>query len=195
MIRLNSIYTRTGDEGKTSLGDGRRVPKDDPRIEAIGAIDEANALLGIALLFVEPGSDDAKGLKRIQNDLFDLGADLCLPGPPAQGAPLRIETGQVTRLEAELDALNARLEPLSSFILPGGAPASAHLHLARTVVRRAERTMCRLAAHETINPRAIAYINRLSDYLFVLARALNESNNGPELWAPGATRAGEGLAD
>lgn len=191
MIRPSSIYTRTGDKGKTSLGNGRSVPKDDPRIETLGTLDEANALLGVALLFVDAASDESARVKRIQNDLLDLGADLGVPDDPARSKPPRVETLQVTRLEEEIDAMNARLEPLSGFILPGGSPASAHLHLARAVVRRAERTLCRLAARETITPQAIAYVNRLSDYLFVLARALNESNNGPELWTPGAARAGE----
>src|SRR3954449_5769138 len=197
MVRLTRIYTRGGDKGETSLGDGSRVPKHSLRVEAFGTVDEANAAIGLARLHVgaDPGSDprtdqapDAM-LARIQNDLFDLGADLCTPedGNRAAGA-LRIVAAQVERLESEIDAMNAALRPLDSFILPGGTPAAAHLHLARTVTRRAERLVCALAAAEPVNPEAIKYLNRLSDHLFVLGRRLNDNGARDVLWRPGATR-------
>ncbi|HYD23570.1 MAG TPA: cob(I)yrinic acid a,c-diamide adenosyltransferase [Croceibacterium sp.] len=186
MVRLNRIYTRTGDDGTTGLVDGSRAPKHAPRLEAVGAVDEANAVLGWALLAVaEPFAAE---LPRIQNDLFDLGADLATPGDdfaPSDTA-LRIVPAQVEWLERRIDAANARLEPLRSFILPGGSEAAARLHLARTAVRRAERAMTALAAAEPVNPAALAYANRLSDYLFVLARAVNAG--GDPLWQPGAHR-------
>lgn len=184
MVRLTRIYTRGGDKGETSLGDGARVPKHDLRVAAYGTVDEANAAVGLARLHAA-GDVDAM-LGRIQNDLFDLGADLCRP-ESAEGA-LRIAASQVTRLEQEIDRMNAELKPLDSFILPGGTPAAAHLHLARTVVRRAERLMTRLAARDAINPQAIAYINRLSDHLFVLARHLNDNGAQDVLWKPGQNR-------
>ena len=193
MVRLTRIYTRGGDTGKTSLGDGSRVPKEALRVEAYGTVDEANAAIGLARLHVAAGADaeaDAM-LARIQNELFDLGADLCTPedGRRAAGA-LRIVAAQVARLEREIDAMNAGLQPLQSFILPGGSPGAAYLHLARTVTRRAERLVCALAAAETVNPEAIKYLNRLSDHLFVLGRRVNDNGAQDVLWRPGATRSG-----
>ncbi|MBX6322606.1 MAG: cob(I)yrinic acid a,c-diamide adenosyltransferase [Rhodospirillaceae bacterium] len=188
MVKLTRIYTRGGDRGKTSLGDGTRVAKHDPRIAALGAVDEANAAIGLARLHTG-GEADAM-LARIQNDLFDLGADLCRPAPEgeAPGSALRIVQAQVERLENEIDAMNARLSPLNSFVLPGGRPAAAHLHLARTVVRRAERAVAALAAAAPVNPAAVRYLNRLSDHLFVLARLLNDEGRADVLWVPGANR-------
>jgi len=187
MVRLTKIYTRGGDKGQTSLGDGTRVPKQSLRVEAYGTVDEANAALGLARLHTS-GGDDAM-LARIQNELFDLGADLCTPedGRRAAGA-LRIAAPQVKRLEAEIDRMNAELQPLNSFILPGGSAAAAYLHLARTTARRAERLVCALAAEEKVNPEALKYLNRLSDHLFVLGRRLNGNGAGDVLWQPGATR-------
>src|SRR4051812_19325115 len=197
MVRLTRIYTRGGDRGETSLGDGSRVAKQSLRVEAFGTVDEANAALGLARLHVgtDPGGDPAAYqeadamLARIQNDLFDLGADLCTPedGNRAAGA-LRIVAAQVERLEREIDAMNAALRPLDSFILPGGTAAAAHLHLARTVTRRAERLVCALAAAEPVNPDAVKYLNRLSDHLFVLGRRLNDNGARDVLWRPGLTR-------
>lgn len=192
MVRLTRIYTRGGDKGKTSLGDGARVAKHALRVEAYGTVDEANAVIGLARLHT--GAVPADGLlSRIQNDLFDLGADLCTPAKPdeAPGQALRVVQAQVDRLEAEIDSLNADLAPLNSFILPGGNTASAHLHHARTVVRRAERLVTALAEEEQVNPLAVAYLNRLSDHLFVLARALNANGADDVLWVPGATRGGD----
>jgi cob(I)alamin adenosyltransferase len=198
MVRLTRIYTRGGDKGETSLGDGSRVAKQALRVEAFGTVDEANAAIGLTRLHIGPGGGadpeaDAM-LARIQNDLFDLGADLCTPedGPPrstsrAAGA-LRIVAAQVERLEREIDAMNEKLRPLDSFILPGGTPAAAYLHLARTVTRRAERLACALAAAERVNPEAVKYLNRLSDHLFVLGRRLNDNGAADVLWRPGATR-------
>ena len=188
MVRLTRIYTRTGDKGKTSLGDGSRVDKHAARVEAYGAIDEANAVLGLARLHAE--GDVQALLARIQNDLFDLGADLCTPAAEgeATGARLRVSQAQVERLEHEIDAANARLAPLNSFILPAGTPLAAHLHHARTVVRRAERLMAALAAAEPVTPEAVAYANRLSDLLFVMARAANGNGESDVLWTPGANR-------
>jgi cob(I)alamin adenosyltransferase len=188
MVRLTRIYTRGGDKGRTSLGDGSRVPKHALRVEAVGTVDEANAAIGVARL-VAAGEGGAM-LARIQNDLFDLGADLCTPSgaDEAPGQALRIVQGQVDRLEAEIDAVNATLAPLASFVLPGGAPAAAHLHHARTVVRRAERRIVALAEAEPVNPLALAYVNRLSDHLFVLARRMNGDGGDDVLWVPGANR-------
>jgi cob(I)alamin adenosyltransferase len=187
MVKLTRIYTRGGDKGKTSLGDGARVPKQSLRVEAFGTVDEANAAIGLARLHAA-GDEDAM-LARIQNDLFDLGADLCTPEDGKRGAgALRIVAAQVKRLETEIDAMNAELQPLNSFILPGGSPAAAYLHLARTVTRRAERLACALAAAEKINPEAIKYLNRLSDHLFVLGRRLNDNGVRDVLWRPGLTR-------
>ncbi|HUZ71862.1 MAG TPA: cob(I)yrinic acid a,c-diamide adenosyltransferase [Stellaceae bacterium] len=187
MVRLTRIYTRGGDAGETSLGDGSRVAKPSLRVAAFGTVDEANAAIGLARLHTA-GEDDAM-LARIQNDLFDLGADLCNPetGRRTEGA-LRIAADQVDRLEREIDALNAELPPLESFVLPGGSPAAAHLHLARTVVRRAERLTAALAAAEPVNPEALRYLNRLSDHLFVLSRHVNDRGGRDVLWRPGAFR-------
>lgn len=187
MVRLTRIYTRGGDKGKTSLGDGVRVDKHALRVDSYGTVDEANAAIGVARLAAS-GEADAM-LARIQNDLFDLGADLCTPEKPDEkpGA-LRIVQPQIDRLEHEIDAMNEALKPLDSFILPGGMPAAAHLHLARTIVRRAERLVTRLAGEEAVNPLAVAYLNRLSDHLFVLGRHVNENGAKDVLWVPGANR-------
>ena len=185
MVRLTRIYTKGGDTGETSLGGGARVPKHDLRVEAYGTVDEANAVLGLARLHTD-GEADAM-LARIQNDLFDLGADLCTPADAARkGVALRVQAAQVARLEQEIDRMNEELAPLASFVLPGGSPASAHLHLGRTVVRRAERLICALAAEEEVGAQTIAYANRLSDHLFVLARWLNRRGEADVLWIPGA---------
>ena len=189
MVTLNRIYTRTGDKGETALGSGRRVPKDSLRIEAYGTVDEANAAIGLARLHVVGALEAALG--RIQNDLFDLGADLCVPeeGDPAARPALRVSEAQTLRLESEIDELNAALAPLSSFVLPGGTPAAAYLHLARTVARRAERIMVALTRSEKVGASALRYVNRLSDYLFVAARAANaEGGAGDVLWVPGQNR-------
>ena len=185
MVKLTRIYTRGGDSGETSLGGGGRVPKHAPRVAAYGAVDEANAALGVARLHTQGAADEM--LQRIQNDLFDLGADLCRPGDASEGK-LRIAQAQIDRLEEEIDAMNADLEPLESFILPGGTPAAAQLHLARTLVRRAERETTALAEREPVNPLAVKYINRLSDHLFVLGRHLNDGGAKDVLWRPGAHR-------
>lgn len=188
MVRLNRIYTRGGDKGKTSLGDGQRVAKHHLRVEAYGTVDEANAVIGVARLHTQTNADADAMLRRIQNDLFDLGADLCVPPTPNEENSLRVIQSQVDRLEQEIDALNAELKPLTSFILPGGTAAATQLHLARTVVRRAERLICELAEIEPVNPLAVAYANRLSDHLFVLARSLNNRGENDVLWTPGANR-------
>jgi len=187
MVRLSRIYTKTGDSGETGLGDGSRISKASWRVRAIGAVDETNAAVGIARLDAEGDSDMM--LARIQNDLFDLGADLCAPeeGSKAEGR-LRICEAQVERLEREMDAMNKSLEPLTSFILPGGTALAARLHLARTIARRAEATMVALAEREQINPAAMRYINRLSDHLFVMARTANADGMGDVLWIPGENR-------
>jgi len=188
VVTLTRIYTRGGDRGRTSLGDGTRVPKHHPRVAAYGTVDEANAAIGLARLHTT-GEADAM-LARIQNDLFDVGAVLCVPGEGgADGSrALRVQPAQVERLEAEIDAMNANLAPLDSFVLPGGGPASAHLHLARTVVRRAERLATEFALSEPLNPAALQYLNRVSDHLFVLARHLNDDGRADVLWVPGANR-------
>ncbi|MFP3943504.1 MAG: cob(I)yrinic acid a,c-diamide adenosyltransferase [Alphaproteobacteria bacterium] len=189
MVKLNKIYTRTGDDGSTALGTGERRIKSDARISAYGTVDEANAAIGIARLHISGEVDEMLG--RIQNDLFDLGADLCVPetGEPPQFEPLRVTPGQVERLEAEIDRLNAHLEPLTSFVLPGGTPGAAYLHQARTVVRRAERDMVALrAAGEAVGEAAVRYVNRLSEFLFVAARYVNDKGDRDVLWVPGATR-------
>lgn len=188
MVKLTRIYTKGGDAGQTSLGDGTRVPKSDARVATYGTVDEANACVGLARLHAE-GAVDAM-LAAIQNDLFDLGADLCTPETAdPKYPPLRVTEAQVARLEREIDAMNAKLAPLDSFILPGGSPVAAHLHLARTVARRAEREIVLLAATQTVNPAAIRYINRLSDHLFVLSRHANGDGAGDVLWVPGKNRA------
>jgi cob(I)alamin adenosyltransferase len=187
MVKLDKIYTRGGDKGETSLGDGKRVAKHDLRVSAYGTADEANAVIGLARLHTS-GDDDAM-LARIQNDLFDLGADLCTPedGRKAAGA-LRITAEQVKRLEDEIDVMNAELAPLTSFILPGGSPEAAYLHLARTVIRRCERLMTELAGVEAVNPEAVKYANRLSDHFFVMSRWLNGKGATDVLWTPGGTQ-------
>ncbi|WP_134724300.1 cob(I)yrinic acid a,c-diamide adenosyltransferase [Paracoccus luteus] len=190
MVVLNRIYTRTGDGGDTALSDGSRVPKHDARVEAYGTVDELNATLGLARLHA--GGDMADRLAVIQNELFDLGADLSRPNMAADAdapyAVLRIIASQVDRLESEIDAMNAALSPLRSFILPGGTALAAHLHLARTVARRAERRATGLALGGDVNPVAIRYLNRLSDWLFVAARAANGGGAGDILWVPGGSR-------
>lgn len=187
MVTLTRIYTRGGDKGQTSLGDGRRVPKHDLRVEAYGTVDEANAVLGLVRLHTQNHPDDLM-LERIQQDLFDLGADLCVPETEGESGGLRIVASQVERLEQEIDAMNESLSPLTSFILPGGSAAAAHLHHGRTVIRRAERLITALSEIERVNPQAVAYANRLSDHLFVLARRLNENGAADVLWKPGANR-------
>jgi cob(I)alamin adenosyltransferase len=187
MVVLNRIYTKTGDKGETALGDGTRLPKYAPRIEAFGTVDETNAAIGLARLHTT-GELDAM-LARIQNDLFDLGADLCVPETAKRNeGRLRVDEAQVERLEHEIDAMNADLAPLNSFVLPGGTPAAAHLHLARTTARRAERLIVELAKAEPINEAAIRYINRLSDHLFVAARFANDKGAQDVLWVPGQNR-------
>ena len=181
MVKLNKIYTRTGDGGDTSLVDGRRVAKHSRRPAAFGEVDEANSVIGLARLHTSDDADEMLG--RIQNDLFDLGADLATP--EGVSPALRITGDQVTRLETEIDDMNSSLEPLKSFILPGGTEAAAWLHLARTVVRRAERRMTELATEEVVNDTAMKYVNRLSDHLFVLARILNDGGKTDILWRPG----------
>jgi cob(I)alamin adenosyltransferase len=184
VVKLSKIYTRGGDQGETSLGGGARVAKHDPRVAAYGTVDEANAVIGLARIHTE-GEADAM-LARVQNDLFDLGADLCRPETGGKDdSALRISEAQVVRLEAEIDAMNAELSPLDSFVLPGGGEAASWLHLARTVSRRAERGMTALAVDQPVNPRALKYINRLSDHLFVLARFLNDKGARDVLWRPG----------
>lgn len=187
MVKLDRIYTRGGDGGETSLGDGRRVPKHHPRIAAGGALDEANAMIGIARLHAGPETDAV--LARVQNDLFDAGADLTVPedGRKAEGA-LRIADAQVERLEKEIDAANADLPPLRSFVLPGGSPAAAALHAARAVARRAETEIARLAGEEPVGAPLRRYVNRLSDLLFVLARKEAAAAGGDVLWVPGNNR-------
>jgi cob(I)alamin adenosyltransferase len=187
MVHLSRIYTRTGDDGTTGLGDGERRKKHDLRIEAYGTVDEANSAIGVAL--VQPlEARLAEKLRALQNELFDVGSDLCVPGPA--GEKLRIRPGYVERLERWIDEENARLAPLSSFVLPGGTPAAAHLHLARTIVRRAERVVSELVEKERgeVNPEVLKYLNRLSDLLFVMARVANDDGRGDVLWKPGATQ-------
>ena len=187
MVVLNRIYTKTGDTGETGLVTGVRVPKDDLRIACYGTVDETNAAVGLARLSTTGLLDQMLG--RIQNDLFDLGADLATPEDPAPAfAALRIVEAQVERLEAEIDQMNDYMAPLSSFVLPGGAPAAAHLHLARTVCRRAERLVVELAAEEDVNPDAVHYLNRLSDWFFVASRIANDDGKADVLWVPGLTR-------
>jgi cob(I)alamin adenosyltransferase len=186
MVRLTRIYTRGGDQGETSLGDGARVPKDSLRVEAFGTVDEANAAIGLAR--IHASGDALDMLARIQHDLFDLGADLCTPEAGKRGEEaLRIVAHQTERLEREIDAMNADLPALDSFILPGGTALAAALHLARTITRRAERLVVALAAAEPVNTEAVKYLNRLSDHLFVLSRVANGAN-GDILWRPGLNR-------
>jgi cob(I)alamin adenosyltransferase len=189
LVKLNKIYTRTGDDGSTGLVDGSRVAKHAARMEAVGAVDEANSVIGFAICALGD-SPQSPVLTRIQNDLFDLGADLATPGDDFEPSDmvLRIVPAQAERLEREIDALNDKLEPLTSFILPGGSEAAARVHLARASVRRAERAMTALAAAEPVNPAALAFVNRLSDYLFVLTRAINTQGGGDVMWVPGKNR-------
>jgi cob(I)alamin adenosyltransferase len=191
MVKLTKIYTRTGDAGLTGLGDGSRVAKTDRRVEAYGTVDEANAVLGVCRLHA--GADLSASLARVQNDLFDLGADLCTPeDPEPKYPPLRVVQSQIVWLEHEIDRINSGLETLRSFILPAGTPLAAHLHHARTVVRRAERRVSALMADTAVNPLVLQYLNRLSDYLFVAAREANRGAGGDILWQPGANREGGG---
>ncbi|HJS88238.1 MAG TPA: cob(I)yrinic acid a,c-diamide adenosyltransferase [Acetobacteraceae bacterium] len=184
MVRIDRVTTRGGDAGETSLGDGARVRKDDDRIAALGSVDEANAAIGVLRALGVPESVDAM-LARIQNDLFDLGADLCVPGDG--GVRLRLSDAPSARLEAEIAAINAGLAPLRSFVLPGGTLAAAQAHVARTLARRAEREVVRLAAAQAVNPAVVRYLNRVSDHLFVLARSLNDGGAKDALWVPGGS--------
>ncbi|MDE0588424.1 cob(I)yrinic acid a,c-diamide adenosyltransferase [Halocynthiibacter sp. C4] len=190
MVVLNKIYTRTGDKGETALGNGDRVAKFDPRVEAYGTVDETNSIVGLARLHAT--GEAAEKLERIQNDLFDLGADLCRPqseqDAEAEYPPLRMTDAQVERLETEIDEMNKNIPPLRSFILPGGSALAAHLHHCRTVSRRAERLAVALDQVESINPAAVKYLNRLSDWFFVAARAANNNGENDVLWVPGANR-------
>jgi cob(I)alamin adenosyltransferase len=186
MVKLNKIYTRTGDDGTTGLVDGSRISKTSPLLSAIGDVDEANSAIGVAIAALPPGPV-AAALTRFQNDLFDLGADLATPDG-ITGA-LRVTPGQVALIETAIDLLNAELEPLASFVLPGGSAASGALHLARAIVRRAERSAVAAGEVSAIRPVVLAYLNRLSDYLFVAARHVNQSATGDVLWVPGASRA------
>ena len=184
-IRIDRVVTRGGDAGQTSLGDGTRVPKDALRVDAYGTVDEANSVIGVLRATgTDPATDIALG--RIQNDLFDVGADLCVPGEA--GDRLRLTDAPSLALETEIASMNASLGPLTSFVLPGGSLAAAHAHVARTITRRAERLVVALAAAETVNPAVIRYLNRLSDYMFVLARHLNAQSHGDVEWIPGANR-------
>jgi cob(I)alamin adenosyltransferase len=193
VVVLNRIYTRTGDDGTSALATGERRPKSDLRFAAIGTVDEVNAHVGLARIYSQSSDGDASAefdamLSRIQNDLFDLGADLATPEKVGQRERLRISSGQVERLEREIDALNQKLQPLTSFVLPGGKPAAAALHLCRTVARRAERLIVELVDRETVNPEAVHYINRLSDFFFVAARMINDDGAADVLWVPGQNR-------
>ena len=191
MVRLTKIYTKAGDSGRTRLGDMSEADKHDPRVESYGTVDEANAAIGMAVAALGPDHELSAMLTRVQNDLFDLGADLCVPdrGETLEWEPLRMVPEQTARLEREIDALNARLDPLDSFILPGGSEAAARLHLARTITRRAERRVVALASTaEPVSEAVITYLNRLSDLLFVAARIANDEGRGDVKWTPGAGR-------
>lgn len=188
MVRIDIVTTRGGDGGETSLGDGTRLRKDALRIEAMGAVDEANAAIGLLRVATAAMAEEDAMLARIQSDLFDIGADLCVPGPVEGEQRLRLGPGPSLRLEAEVEAMRGTLEPLRSFVLPGGAPGAAAAHLARTLARRAERMVVALAASETVNPELVRYLNRLSDHLFVLARRLNDNGAADVLWVPGGAR-------
>ena len=195
MVYLSRIYTKTGDRGDTGLGDGSRVPKDHPRVTAYGTVDELNAILGIFLVHLHNAKAEAALVdlvRSVQNDLFDVGADLCLPPGEGErpGQVLRIQADQAERLEQAIDSRNERLQPLKSFILPGGTAAAAWCHLARTVCRRAERDVVTLARSDRINPQVIVYLNRLSDLLFVLGRVCNHDGHDDVLWVPGRTQVG-----
>ena len=186
MVRIDRVVTRGGEKGETSLGDGKRVPKHAPRVEAFGCVDEANAAIGALRVLARGDAEADAMLARIQNDLFDVGADLCVPGEA--GARMRLTDAPVVRLEQEVAAMNAAITPLTSFILPGGTAAAAQAHVARTVVRRAERQAVALAAAEPVNPAVVRFLNRLSDHLFVLSRRLNDNGAADVLWVPGANR-------
>jgi cob(I)alamin adenosyltransferase len=194
MVYLSRIYTKSGDGGETGLGDGSRVAKDDPRVAAYGTVDELNAVIGLLLATAPQTADEPMNLsallQTIQNDLFDVGGDLCLPQQPDEkpGAHLRVKAEQATRLEKAIDTLNADLQPLTSFILPGGSVSAAWCHLARTVCRRAEREVATLSRTQTVNPQCLIYLNRLSDLLFVLARVCNRNGAADVLWVPGGQR-------
>lgn len=193
MVKLNKIYTRTGDNGTTGLVDGSRIAKSAPLMAAVGDVDEANSAIGLAVAVLDPGGDAAAMLGRIQNEMFDLGADLATPADIQFGfgphdMALRIVPSQIARLEDEIDRMNDDLDPLKSFILPGGTDAAARLHLARAVTRRAERAAVAAGTERDLNPLALTYLNRLSDHLFVLTRHLNAVAGGDILWKPGATR-------
>ena len=192
MVYLHRIYTKSGDAGETSLGDGRRVPKTHPRIVAYGSVDELNSVLGVALAAGVPDRV-ARRLQHVQNDLFDVGADLCVPEAegPRDNPPLRVTARQVQILEQWIDEATERMQPLTSFVLPGGTAAAAQLHQARTVCRRAEIEVLRLNEQEPVNRQVAVYLNRLSDLLFVLARVCNDDGKGDVLWVPGASRGGE----
>jgi cob(I)alamin adenosyltransferase len=189
MVILSRIYTKTGDSGETALGDGSRVAKDHPRVTAYGSVDELNAVLGL-LVAAQAGLAETELLRDIQNDLFDVGADLCVPEAKGQseGQRLRVRPEQAERLEKAIDRLNANLQPLKSFVIPGGKPAAAWCHLARTVCRRAERDVVTLTRQEPVNPHVIIYLNRLSDLLFVLARVYNGQGKDDVLWVPGKSQ-------
>lgn len=187
MVYLSRIYTKTGDDGTTALGDGTRLRKDHPRVTAYGEVDELNACLGLLHAHC-PDAPEAKLLRTVQNDLFDLGADLCVPIAEGESGTLRMTAAQAERLERAIDRLNENLHPLRSFILPGGSAAAAWMHLARTVCRRAERSVVTLMAVENVNPHALIYLNRLSDFLFVLGRVANDNGAKDVTWAPGQNR-------
>lgn len=190
MVVLNRIYTKTGDDGTTALGTGERRPKYDLRIEAYGTVDETNAAIGVVRLYTQDMAEFDAMLGRIQNDLFDLGADLAVPEREGKAERLRVVASQVERLERDIDTLNDKLAPLTSFVLPGGTPAGAHLHVARTICRRAERVIVELAARpdEPVSAVGIQYMNRLSDFLFVASRTVNGNGAGDVLWVPGQNR-------
>lgn len=199
MVKLNKIYTRTGDAGTTGLVDGSRIAKSAPLMGAVGDVDEANSAIGLAVAALPEGAPEAAMLARIQNEMFDLGADLATPVDAEHGfgphdMALRIVPEQIERLEAEIDAMNDALAPLASFILPGGTEAAARLHLARAIARRAERTAVAAGETRDLNPLALAYLNRLSDHLFVMTRAINAAAGGDILWQPGATRVSPGAS-
>ncbi len=186
MVKLNKIYTRTGDDGTSGLVDGSRVSKASALMTAIGDVDEGNSLIGVAAMLAEPEMHTR--LTMIQNDLFDLGADIATPDKPVEWTPLRVVEAQIKRLEEEIDVMNAQILPLSSFVLPGGSALAAALHVARAAMRRAERSAVAANAETALNPHALAYINRVSDWLFVAARAANNNGTDDVLWVPGASR-------
>ena len=186
MIKLNKIYTKTGDRGDTALGDGKRVLKDSLRVSAYGNVDELNASIGVITLYAE--TDLKRKLKNIQNDLFDIGADLCVPISNKREERLRLSKNQIETLEADIDEMNSILEPLNSFVLPGGCKSATFLHLSRTICRRAERSVVSLRSEEEINDNTLIYLNRLSDWLFVASRVENQENSSEVLWSPGKNK-------